>query len=200
MRVPGVIAAALVMLACLSGCPAEVQQPSVLGPASPSPAVETTSSPEPTPPTEPSTSAAVAAPVLPPEAKAQTAAGAIAFVRYHFATIDYAYATGDTAPLAAASHPECAPCAAVKGMIDATYSAGGSWQHENTNVIRIVVPEGEPLGAVNVGATYSSEASNELDATGREVRVFPAAVVEDELLVLVPDGSSWLMFDYGGQI
>ena len=164
-------------------------QPTTL--AAPSPGAAVTS-----PSAGPETAAATA-PVLPAEAREQTAAGAIAFARHYFAVVDYAYATGDTAPLAAVSDPACRPCAGVKDMIDTTVLAGGSWETEPTMVTEVSIPEGEPVGAVNVLLTYSSETARELSAAGDEVRTFTALLDQSEHLVLVPEGSSWLMFDYG---
>jgi hypothetical protein len=192
------LAATALFCAPLSACASDMPGPTILAPPSeaPSPgAAVSTSSAEPVPEPGP-----VSAPVLPVEAKEQTAAGAMAFVRHYFAVVDYAYATGDTAPLAAVSDPACRPCAGVKDMIDTTVLAGGSWETEATTVTEVSVPEGEPMGAVNVLLTYSSETAHELSPSGDEVRSFPALIEQGEHLVIVPDGSSWLMFDYGDVI
>ena len=188
MRATMSLTAALLLFACLAACSANNAQPTVLAPSTPSPA-DTSA--------DPSASTEVDPPVMPPEADAQTAAGAMAFVRHYFAVVDYAYATGDTTPLAAVSDPECSPCSGVKDMVDAAVMAGGSWETEPTTVTSVSVPEGEPMGAVNVLLTYSSRAARELSATGGEVRTFPALLDQAVKLVLVPKGASWLMFDYG---
>jgi hypothetical protein len=188
MRATTGLTAALLLSASLSACSTRDDGPTILALASPAP-VSTSA--------EPSASSDIDVPVLPPEAAAQTAAGAIAFVRHYFAVVDYAYATSDTAPLAAVSDPACRPCAGVKDMIDTTLLAGGSWETEPTTVTEVSVPDGEPVGAVNVLLTYSSETARELSAEGDEVRTFPALVEQSEHLVLVPDGSSWRIFDYG---
>ncbi len=50
------------------------------------------------------------APVLPAAATVPDAAGAGAFVQHWYALVNHAYATGDSSPLAAVSHPECHDC------------------------------------------------------------------------------------------
>ena len=80
----------------------------------------------------------------------------MAFVRHYFAVVDYAYATGDTAPLAAVSDPDCLPCAAIKDMIDATFAAGDAYKYSAFQLIELWVPDGEPVGAVEVHLRYSA--------------------------------------------
>ena len=188
MRATLSLTAALLVCACLAACSTNDDQPTILVPSSPAPEVTSADS---------SASTEADPPVMPAEAASQTAAGAMAFVRHYFAVVDYAYATGDTAPLAAVSDPKCSPCSGVKDMIDTAVMAGGSWETEPTTVTRVSVPQGEPMGAVNVLLTYSSQAARELSSTGGEVRTFPALVDQTVQLVLVPEGASWLMFDYG---
>ena len=98
MRATMSLTAAL-LLTCLAACSTNGDHPTVLAPASPSSAVTSD---------DPSPSSEIDAPVLPPEAEVQTAAGAVAFVRHYFAVVDYAYATGDTARFAKVSDPEFA--------------------------------------------------------------------------------------------
>jgi hypothetical protein len=57
-------------------------------------------------------------PVIPKAAKVQTAAGAMAIACHYFTVLDYAYAIGNAAPLAAISDPRCKPCAGAKDMIN----------------------------------------------------------------------------------
>lgn len=82
--------------------------------ASTSPA---TSSPSPSP-TGP------VAPELPAAAKANTEAGAEAFVRYWFEAVTYAMQTGDTGPLEAASTPGCVACNDLQRRIKKIYGEG----------------------------------------------------------------------------
>lgn len=98
------------------------------------------------PPLEPDPSASTpieptdssdAAPTLPPEARANTPAGAEAFVRYWVETLNYAGATGDVGPLRDASAPECAACSGVADrIVDVTAQGGtfvgGRWSVSST--------------------------------------------------------------------
>ena len=180
------------MGALLSACASDVEQPTTLEPPSAAvstPAVATPPSGEPAP--DPP-----AAPVLPAEGREQTAAGAIAFVRHYFAVVDYAYATGDTAPLAAASDPACLPCAGIKEMVDATTSAGGSYADRKTQLVELTVPDGEPQGAVEVHVRYESDGAIRLDSGGTAVSRLEGARDDRLRIVLVPVESSWLIYDY----
>ena len=175
------------MGALLSACASDVEQPTTLEPSSAAvstPAVATPPSGEPAP--DPP-----AAPVLPAEGREQTAAGAIAFVRHYFAVVDYAYATGDTAPLAAASDPKCAACAGVKDMVDSTFVTGGYFDSSTTMVGQLNVSDGEALGAVEVMAVTSEPLTRFLDANGDELRRFEAVQDQKSRVIVVPTEDGW---------
>src|SRR5205814_1338505 len=53
------------------------------------------------------------APQLDASAMAMSVDGAQAYVRYWFATLNYAVDSGQTGPLSAASNPACQACAAI---------------------------------------------------------------------------------------
>ena len=184
---------AAIALLCgpLSACASNVQQHTTLAAPSgaPSPSAAVTS-PSPWPET-----AATTGPVLPAEAREQTAAGAIAFVRHYFAVVDYAYANGDTAPLANISDPECLPCAAIKEMIDATVAAGDSYDVDPTQLLELSVPDGEPRGAVEVHVLHSDTGAIRLDAEGNEVSRLKPTMTERLRVVLVPAESGWRIYD-----
>ena len=132
------------------------------------------------------------APVLPAEAREQTAAGAIAFVRHYFAVVDYAYATGDTAPLATISDPGCLACAKVRDTIDATIADGGSYVTAATQVTDLRVSGIELVDAEEVLADYSTPATLAIDSNGDTVRRFaPTSDMKASVIVLwLPAGWS----------
>lgn len=112
------VALALPLAAC-GDDPAPAPTPS----ASTTPA---TASPSPTGPV---------APEIPAAAKANSAAGAKAFVPYVFEVITYATTSGDTAPLKSISAEECAACKGLHEQIDRVYGSGahfegGGWHLE----------------------------------------------------------------------
>jgi hypothetical protein len=63
---------------------------------------------------------------MPDTARANTKAGAIAFVRHYIDLINYAQATGDVDPLREAETSECDSCAKVRQSIEQIYRTGGT--------------------------------------------------------------------------
>jgi hypothetical protein len=83
------------------------------------------SDPPPSTSPTPSVSATPSPPALPEAAKANTKAGAIAFVRHYVDLINYLQATGDEAPLQAESADDCRSCNAVIKAANSIYEGGG---------------------------------------------------------------------------
>src|SRR4051812_44399939 len=107
---PRVLVGAVVLVLALAGCGADPK-------ADPSPSPSTT--------TASPVSTTPAPPVLPEAAKANTKAGAIAFVKYYVELINHAQATGDVGPLAAVEDPGCESCAKGRAYISRIYGGGG---------------------------------------------------------------------------
>jgi len=120
----------------------------------------------------------------------------MAFVRHYFAVVDYAYATGDTEPLAAISHAECLPCGAIKEMIDATIAAGGSYVRSAGVVVDLTVPDGEPKGPAEVHLKYNSAGAIERNSAGDETRRLQGDVDQPYRAIVVPTQRGWLTYDY----
>lgn len=83
----------------------------------PSSSGSTTPSASPTGPVEP---------VLPEAAKANTKAGAVAFVKHYVALLNYAQSTGKVDPARSATASDCAECQAVLNDVAHVYADGGS--------------------------------------------------------------------------
>ncbi|SDP30159.1 hypothetical protein SAMN04487914_107144 [Arthrobacter sp. ok909] len=66
----------------------------------------------------------VPVPVLPEAAKAETKEGLEAFARYWYATLSYAYETGDIEPLELVSSSKCVSCGRVKEVVQGWHSEG----------------------------------------------------------------------------
>ena len=81
-----------------------------------------------TSPTSSSPSATPSPPVMPDAAKANTKAGAVAFVKYYIELINHAQATGDVEALAAVEDRACESCKHARDALSAIYDAGGSVQ------------------------------------------------------------------------
>ena len=88
-----------------------------------------TPSPSPSAPSSPVSSSPVSttpsAPVMPEAAKANTKAGAVAFVKYYVKLINYAQATGDVDALAMVDAEDCASCANARRALSEIYQGGG---------------------------------------------------------------------------
>jgi hypothetical protein len=102
-----VVVAVLLMLTGCGGDPKAVPSPSPSSPAT-SP-VSTTPS----------------APVMPEEAKADSKAGAIAFVKYYVELINHAQATGDVQALADVESEKCRSCISAQKTLQEIYGVGG---------------------------------------------------------------------------
>lgn len=126
-----VAASALLLTGCNSG-----DDPNSGGTSSASPSGTSTVSPSATP-TPSATPAYVPAsasgpaqnvpiPALPEVAKTETKEGLEAFAKYWYASLTYAYETGDMKPLESISSPTCISCARVKEVVEG-WHAEGRW-------------------------------------------------------------------------
>jgi len=109
------LGASLIALAALvSGCGGDPPAPPPFTPST----VASSPTPTPTGPVEP---------VLPPAAKAPTAAGAEAFAEFYWeVVVSYAQATGDTGLLRAIAASTCYPCDGGADAIEDIYGRSGS--------------------------------------------------------------------------
>ena len=122
------ISSALVLTACNSGGnPPGNEGPSSAS-ASASATVSATATPSATAIYKPADAKGkaenVPVPVLPEAAKAETKEGLEAFAKYWYATLSYAYETGDTSPMEAISSTTCASCLRVKEVVEGWHSEG----------------------------------------------------------------------------
>ena len=80
----------------------------------------------------------------------------MAFVRHYVTVVDYAYATGDTAPLAAVSDPECAPCARIIMLVNDATSRKLTYFRDPTTISSVTGLVEEPFEAVEIDMVYST--------------------------------------------
>ncbi|WP_427885862.1 DUF6318 family protein [Kribbella sp. GL6] len=115
------LATTTLLTACTTPSPKAAQPNTAPPPASGTPtgsANETPSSPGPTATgSSPSTNGPTAPPTRPPSATGPSLAAGEAFIGHYVALLNYAYATGDTGPMMAASDKGCIGC---KGVSDYT--------------------------------------------------------------------------------
>jgi hypothetical protein len=187
MRATMSLIAALLLSLCLAACSADNAQPTVLAPSSPSPTVTSADTPA---------IREIDAPVLPPEAEAQTADGAMAFVRHYFAVVDYAYATGDTVPLAAVSDPECAPCARIISLVNDATSRKLTYYRDPTTISSVSGLVEEPFEAVEIDMVYSTSGLSKVDQSGVVVATTDPVTDQHLRMLLIKSGTSWLVRNY----
>jgi hypothetical protein len=134
--------------------------------------------------------------VIPAEAKAQTAVGAMAFVRHYFAVVDYAYTTGETAPLAAISDPECLTCTQIMNQIGEASSKDQTYERAPTTISTVNAPLAEGVAAVEIDVTYSSTGLSLIDDSG--VALATTSTITDQSLrfILVWSDRTWLVHNY----
>jgi len=118
-RVAPVVLAGALTVGLVVSCSAEAGPRAAPTPSVTSPA---TTSTEPTPDASPKPDPVE--PRLPAAAKANTRAGAEAFVRYYIDLLNYAANTGDTRALRAAA-ARCPGCSDYAALYEKTYEAGG---------------------------------------------------------------------------
>ena len=107
---PRVLVGAVVLLLALAGCGGDPKADPSTSPSVPSASpISTTPAP----------------PALPEAAKANTKAGAIAFVKYYVGLINHLQRTGDESALRQASAAACKSCAAVVAAANRIYDSGG---------------------------------------------------------------------------
>ena len=121
----------------------------------------------------------------------------MAFVRHYFAVVDYAYATGDTAPLAAISDTECRPCSQIGKQVNEAARNGQSYLREATTISNVGEPLAEAITAVEIDVTYSTSGLSLVNDEG--VSLATTAPVTDQTLrlVIVWAGTGWIVRDYG---
>jgi len=120
----------------------------------------------------------------------------MAFVRHYFAVVDYAYATGDTAPLAAISDTECRPCSQIGKQVNEAAGNGQSYLREATTISNVSEPLDEAITAVEIDVTYSTSGLSLVSDEGVTLASTAPVTNEDLRVLLVGTESGWLMRNY----
>jgi hypothetical protein len=120
----------------------------------------------------------------------------MAFVRHYFAVVDHAYATGDTAPLAAVSDPECSPCARIITLVTEATSKDFTYVRNATTISNLSEVVWEPSPAVEIDAIYSTSGLSQSDESGVVVASTEAVVDQRMRFLLTWSGASWLVRNY----
>jgi hypothetical protein len=139
----------------------------------------------------PGTLSPIGAPPLTTDARAATQAGAAAFVRYWFATVTYAAASGDTGPFQLASGPGCQACTAVvqairSGWQDGRQMRGGAYTIRDVSADGFFTVEHPALTAVFDRAPRSTLAGG-----GTELGMLPGVTFATCRILLERNGGDW---------
>lgn len=198
-----VAAAALLLFGCNSdGEPNSGGTVSPSTTATESPAPSATPTPTPTPAYKPADATGpaqnVPIPVLPEVAKTETKEGALAFGRYFFSVLSYAYETGDLKLLESVAPESCSPCQRSSGAIRDWHSEG-RWLAGG----KLTTPTVETTFSKDVEAKYKvavqvhQEPLSYFRADGTLARTDPQAADTGNLLVVSFQNNSWMLHEVG---
>lgn len=143
----------------------------------------------PTPPTE-------APPPLPVEAQAADVDGAAAFIRHYFDVVNYAYRTGDVAPLDAISAEGCASCLNVLDRAVQGNASGGGMRDGAISIGDLAVAAGDPATGLEATGSLSQRAGTWVNDSGDIVE--DVEEVDGYFLgVIVVYDSYWSVLEWG---
>jgi hypothetical protein len=184
------LATTTLLTACTKGSP-EAGHPNTSPPPTSTPPASTSTGT----PTQPSSAATTAPPTRPAAAKGLTLAAADQFVRYYSNLLNYASATGDTAPMLSVSEKGCENCKSYANFVAKANAANGLLQGDYlekiTDVPELYRGESGRIGGsamVAIGAYTSRESKNASPIN------LKAAKYKREF-ALSPQGGSWIMYE-----
>jgi serine/threonine-protein kinase len=131
------------------------------------------------------------APQLDASATAPTTAGAAAFVRYWFATLNYAVATGKTGPLSAASSPACHTCAVVLTAVSKGYQNGAHLQGGEYTVREATTDGFFSLEQPKLGVVYDRSPYSIVSPGGDQLESSPGVTFATCQMLLEQAGDRW---------
>ena len=131
-------------------------------------------------------------PTLPAQPTLPTRQGGSDFVQYWFDVLNYADATGDPAPIVAASEPRCRACAADAEAVRAAYASGGSFDGGRYTV-RQIIADGffNPGDTVVVGVVFDRGPQRLVDGSGAVRAERPGTTFASCQLLLIREGDQW---------
>jgi Protein kinase domain/Family of unknown function (DUF6318) len=131
-------------------------------------------------------------PTLPPAPILATAQDAAAFARYWFDALNYAVATGDTAPVIAAASPGCQACTAAVDAIRDGYRDGG-WLRGGRYTVRQALVDGffDPNRTVVVGTVFDRSPLWTVNADGTVRSQLPGTTFTSCQVLLARADDRW---------
>lgn len=134
---------------------------------------------------------ALPAPERAPLAADRSPAGAQAFVRYWFQTLDYATQTGDISRLTAASDPSCKPCEGAIAVVRESYSDGGYLQGGTYKVRAVAAEEFAPVERPMIRVSFDRSSRSGYGPDGQVRGSLPAATFVSCQLTVAWVSNGW---------
>ena len=126
--------------------------------------------------TSASSSASIAAPSaspsysVPPEARVQTEAGAVAFVTFYFEQVNKAWMTPDATLLPPLTDPTCTVCEGLQDVASGLVTNGHRYDGPPSSVRDVRVTPGAPTGEMFLDFTMGQNAARTIDGNGNTVK------------------------------
>ena len=171
VRIIGLLAAAALLL---TGCGADHPAPKV-------PKQSASATPTATPPT------------MPPQARKDSEAGAIAFAKHYIDVFNYASNTGDVKELQRLSDPRCEGCTSYIRLFKGTYQSGGYYRGSDWTIRRIEV---RVEGKYSMILAKMSAPAGTFKSSSKDT--VHASRAENTVLALLPVRSSdrWRLYSF----
>lgn len=136
---------------------------------------------------------------MPPEALAADADGAAAFIRHYFDLMNYAYATGDLAPVQAIREPGCEACRGMEEIIKEGYAPGQHIEGGQNSVVDVAVPPEDPAAGMGAVVVLDVTAGRVVGPGAEVVRDIEA---EEDLVIrfLVRHDDAWTVVAWGSNV
>ncbi|WP_157622576.1 DUF6318 family protein [Nostocoides sp. Soil756] len=126
-------------------------------------------SPSPSPSASVSPSATASGPAIPAAARAQTPAGAEAFVRFFFDELNLAWTRPDPSVLPTLSRGECQFCKKMQARAVELSESGQRYASDPVEVKTLTVLEGAPAGDIYFDLGLLQNAVNVIDKAGKVI-------------------------------
>jgi hypothetical protein len=133
----------------------------------------------------------VGPPQLTADARAASQSGAAAFVKYWFATLTYATASGDTGPFQAASGPGCDACASAIQAIHAGWQNGNQLRGGGYTVRDVMADGFFTVEHPALTTVFDRSPRSTLAGTGTEVGLLPGVTFATCRVLLERSGADW---------
>ncbi|WP_083929646.1 DUF6318 family protein [Catelliglobosispora koreensis] len=141
------------------------------------------------------TAAPATEPAMPAAAQTDTPEAGEAFVRYWFALLNYATASGDTKKLATVTRAECTQCATATAAIRASHSGGGTVQGGHFTVRQVTNSSLWTPQRPIFDTTVDRSIKTTTDASGATTGTVPGLTFTNCVVVLERTGDGWRLYE-----